>query len=121
LVRGDLATAGRLFNEVLGSHAKSAEAHFYAGYIAWKGGDTADAREAFRLAVAALAARPPAAGIPGEGDTKSGSTPMHAERLRCNQLAALTGDLRGADVGGEMTVRYRTLDGLLINARHRKR
>jgi enediyne biosynthesis protein E4 len=121
LVRGDLVTAGRYFNEVLGSHAKSAEAHFYAGYIAWKGGDTAGAREAFRLAVAASAARPPAAGVPGEGDTKSGSTPMHAERLRCNQLAALTDGLRGADVGREMTVRYHTLDGLLINARHRKR
>jgi hypothetical protein len=46
---------------------------------------------------------------------------MRAKRLRCGQLEALTDGLRGADVGREMTVRYRTLDGLLIKARQRTR
>jgi Tfp pilus assembly protein PilF len=119
LVRGHLVTAGRYFSEVLGSHAKSAEAHFYAGYIAWKSGDTAGAREAFRLAASTDPLT--ATAVLGEGDTKSGSTPMRAKRLRCGQLEALTDGLRGADVGREMTVRYRTLDGLLIKARQRTR
>ena len=119
LVRGDLATASRYFNEVLGSHANSAEAHFYAGYIAWKRGDRAGALTAIRLA--ASTAPLVAAAIPGEGDTKSGSAPMRADRLRCGQLDAMTGGLRGADVGREMPVRYRTLDSLLISARQRAR
>jgi tetratricopeptide (TPR) repeat protein len=115
LIRGNLATATRYFNEVLGSHAKSAEAHFYAGYIAWKSGDMAAARAAFRLA--ASAPPPATAGVPGEGDTRSGSSPMRAEQLRCNQFAALTAGLANADIRRELTVRYRKLDGLLINAR----
>jgi len=119
LIRGDLAAASRHFNEVLGSHARSPEAHFYAGYIAWKNGDKAGSQSEFRLAAATAPLSVTA--VPGEGDTKSGSAPMRAQRLRCGQLEALTDGLRGTGGSTEMTARYSTLDGLLINARKRPR
>ncbi|HVS60977.1 MAG TPA: FG-GAP-like repeat-containing protein [Gemmatimonadaceae bacterium] len=120
LVRGDLVTAGRYFNEVLGSHAKSAEARFYVGYIALKGADTVRAQTEFSRATSATAP-PPAAGVPGEGDTKHGAAPLTQRTERCDQLRALATAPRAASPVVEMFHRYRRLDSFLSVARSRFR
>jgi tetratricopeptide (TPR) repeat protein len=121
LLRGDLTSARRYFATVLATHAASAPAHFYAGYIAWREGDAARAREAFRQAVAAPAA--PVAGVRGEGDTRSGSAPLRAGGggARCGQLRAIAERPRAADLERDMASRYRELDRLLAAARKRAR
>ena len=120
LIRGDLVSAGRYFNDVLGSHAKSAEARFYVGYIALKGADTARAQTEFSRATSATAP-PPAAGLPGEGDTKLGAAPLMQRTDRCDQLRALATAPRAASPAVEMFHHYRRLDSLLSVARSRFR
>jgi Flp pilus assembly protein TadD len=118
LMRGDLASARRYFATVLATHAGSALAHFYAGYIAWKNDDTAVALEDFRQATpASPAARP--ARVPGEGDTKRGTTPLATGESRCNQLRALAERPRGTDPERDMARRYRELDDVLSAMRRR--
>lgn len=118
LLRGDLASAKRYFATVLATHSGSAPAHFYSGYVAWKGNDMVVAREAFRRAIAPPAA-PPAAGLPGEGDTKRGITPLRTDGDRCSQLRALSEQPRADDPARAMANRYRELDRLLSQARRR--
>jgi tetratricopeptide (TPR) repeat protein len=120
LVRNDRVEAGRYFNEVLGSHAKSAEARFYVGYIALKGADTVRAQTEFSRATSATAP-PPAAGLPGEGDTKHGAAPLMQRTERCDQLRTLATAPRTASPTVEMLRRYRRLDSLLSVARSRIR
>jgi tetratricopeptide (TPR) repeat protein len=130
LVRGDTAAARRYFETVMATHATSVPAHFYSGYLAWRSGNSALAQQEFARAVAAMSARPPAAGmagvagvagVAGEGDTKRGAVPMRAEAGRCDQLRMLSEDLPAADPAREMADRYRRLDGLLTTGRRRVR
>jgi len=122
LMRGDLPSARRYFATVLATHAESPQAHFYAGYIAWTEKDLPRAREAFRRATASSANAPvPAAAVPGEGDTKRGSTPLRNDGGRCNQLRALAERPRVRGVDEEMPDRYREVDALLLLARRRAR
>jgi hypothetical protein len=105
---------------VLGSHAKSAEARFYVGYIALKRADTVRAQTEFNRATSPTAP-PPAAGVPGEGDTKHGAAPLAQRTERCDQLRALATAPRAASPAVEMFHRYRRLDSLLSVARSRRR
>jgi tetratricopeptide (TPR) repeat protein len=115
LLRGDLASARRHIGTVLGTHAESVPAHFYAGYIAWKQGDIARARAEFQLAVSAPESQAPG-GVLGEGDTKPGTAPLRTGGERCNQLRAIAEHPRAADPERDMPNRYRELDRLLAAA-----
>jgi tetratricopeptide (TPR) repeat protein len=120
LLRGDLASARRHIATVLGTHAESVPAHFYAGYIAWKQGNTARARAEFQQAVSAPESHAPG-GVLGEGDTKQGSAPLSASGERCNQLRAISEHPRAADPERDMPNSYRELDRLLAAARTKTR
>jgi tetratricopeptide (TPR) repeat protein len=119
LVRGDLQRARQLFQTVLATHAASAPAHFYVGYLAMKTGDEASAaREFARAQELPLAAA--VAGATSEGDTKTGA-PMRAERQACDALRALSEERTIGDARAAMRERYRRLDSLLAAARARVR
>lgn len=121
LLRDDLVTARRYFESVLGSHLKSAPAHFYVGYLAWTTADTTEARRAFALSLADAKSGTAVSAVPSEGDTRSGTNPMVAVRERCNHLEALWSGLGQGVPAGEMTTRYRRLDSLRIAARRKPR
>lgn len=73
LIRGQEEAAAADFKAVTTSNFKSTEAYFLGGYIAWKNGDQAKARDLFLTAV--KYAKPevnPAQKVEGEGDTKKG-------------------------------------------------
>ncbi len=116
LMRGDVVAARRYLETVLATNATSAPAHFYLGYLAWKGGDERAAESRYGQAVTSVSKRPPSAGVAGEGDTKQGS--LHAFRARCDELRALSefpaGDAR------EMTSRYTRVDSLMTVAGTRR-
>ena len=121
LLRGDLAGAKRDLAAVLATHASNPLARFYAGYLEWKHGDAALAREQFARAVAAAKSTAPAAPAPGEGDTKRGSTALVAVQQRCGELRAPADRLAAADPARDMVTRYRALNAVLANARSRAR
>ena len=119
LVRGDAARARRQFETVLATHASSAPAHFYLGYLAHKRGDVAGAAREFALAQA----NPVAAAVAGatnEGDTKGG-TPMRARLPHCDGLRQLAEERAPGDARAAMREKYRRLDNLLTGARTRLR
>ncbi len=121
LVRGDLAAARQHFATVLATHAASAPAHFYSGYVAWKEHNEALAREEFRRAVSAPT---PVVAVPGvavEGDTKRGGSVVAPPKAHCDQLRALAERPPEADRERDLGRRYRELDGLLSAARRRTR
>jgi hypothetical protein len=73
LIRGQLDAAAADFKAVTTSNFKSTDAYFLGGYIAWKKGDSAKARDLFLTAV--KYAKPPDTTpqkVEGEGDTKHG-------------------------------------------------
>lgn len=120
LLQGQLETARSYLDSVIGSNYSSVEAHFYLGYIAWQAGTTTDAEE--RLTEAAGHARPsgPSAGVPGEGDTRSGEGPMVTSLAACRPTRAPVEELRSLDDGdvrrraGQI---YRDFDELLKQVR----
>jgi tetratricopeptide (TPR) repeat protein len=121
LMRGDLASARRYFGTVLRTHDGNAPARFYMGYIALKGADTVRARTDFLRATSA-SAPPPAAGVPGEGDTKKNGAASPAQRTeRCDELGAIASSQPTASPADEMFRRYRRVDSLLSVARSRFR
>lgn len=120
LMRRDVAAARRHFTTVLATNASSAPALFYLGYVAMAAGDTAGASSYFARSVEAAAARPPVAGVAGEGDTKGGAS-LQTLRSRCDELRALSEDPRGANAERESSSRYRRLDSLMAVARARAR
>lgn len=116
LIRGDTAGAARYFRQVLGSHRTSPAARFYTGYLAWMRGDLATARSHYQGATAAAdSAPPPAAAVPGEGDTRGGG-PLTSLPSRCDQFRQLHASL-SSEPG--MAERYRRLDRLLQTTRRR--
>lgn len=116
LMRGELPQARQLFETVLATHAGSAPAHFYLGYLAQKAGDEAmAAREYARAQSLPIAAA--VAGATNEGDTKS-RAPMHAQRPHCDALRALSEERASGDPPA-MHEQYRRLDSLLAAGRTR--
>lgn len=124
LVRGDLVKASQLFETVLSTHASSAPAHFYAGYLALKRGDEAAAAREFARAQA-LPVAAAVAGATNEGDTKGDAAPVRVPAQHCDALRVLTEER--VNIGGQpdarvaMRERYRRLDSLLARARARVR
>jgi tetratricopeptide (TPR) repeat protein len=121
LIQGNAAVATSWFEAVLGSHIRSAPAHFYLGYLAWTRADTASARRRFAQALADTKAGTAVSAVPSEGDTRGGTNPMVVVRQRCAQLAAIPAELWHGDPDSEMVARYRRLDSLLVSARRRPR
>lgn len=119
LVRGDLEQARRLVEMVLATHAASAPAHFYLGYLALKRGDPATAAHEFARAQA-LPVAAAVAGASNEGDTRSG-VPMRARSQRCGALRSLSEERAPGGPQPAMRDAYRRLDSLLIAARSRAR
>ena len=115
MIRGDATAAKGYFEDVLGSHRNSSAALFYVGYLAWKAGDTGQARSAWDAAVKAAGSAPPPAGVPGEGDTRGGR-PMTTRPTSCGQFHQLIDRL---DQPPAMEARYSQLDSLLRTARRR--
>jgi tetratricopeptide (TPR) repeat protein len=76
LLRGDAATADRLLADAAVLNAKSVEARWWRGWIAWRAGEPG--RAAALLAEARAAAPPLKEAVAGEGETKSG-LPMTAD------------------------------------------
>jgi tetratricopeptide (TPR) repeat protein len=117
LVRGDLTRARQLFETVLTTHAASAPAHFYVGYVAMKAGDEQAALREFtraqQLPVAAAVA-----GATNEGDTKAG-LPMRAQWEHCDELRALSEVRADGEPQRAMRERYQRLDSLLAAGRAR--
>ena len=70
LLKGDLEQARSYFLAASRTNFKSVEAHYLAGYIAWRKGERAGALSALQKAVILSQAERPPAGVPGEGDTK---------------------------------------------------
>jgi tetratricopeptide (TPR) repeat protein len=115
MIRGDAPAAKGYFQDVLGSHRSSSAALFYVGYLAWKAGDSGQARSAWDAAVQAAGSAPPPAGVPGEGDTRGGK-PMTNRPTSCSQFHQLIDHL---DQPPAMEGRYARLDSLLRAARRR--
>lgn len=115
LVRGDLARARQYVRTVLATHATSAPAHFYNGYLALKQGDATSAEQEFEqsraLPIAAVVA-----GATNEGDTKTGAA-LRQTSQRCAALRRLSEERSK----GTMRDAYRRLDSLLTTARARVR
>jgi hypothetical protein len=131
LVGGDIGRAGELFGAVLGSNPESIDAHFHAGYVAWKAGNRAAAVAHYRAAVGA--AQPAGAGgsggaaasggpVVGEGDTRQGAAPMVAAEVTCQLFQPHLDALRdpAAEPEMEMELRYRELDTMLERLRLRQ-
>ncbi|MEK6611656.1 MAG: FG-GAP-like repeat-containing protein [Gemmatimonadota bacterium] len=115
LVRGNLAQAQRLIETVLSTHAESAPAHFYGGYLALRHGDAASAAREFARAQA-LPVAAAVAGATNEGDTKTGEA-MRARSQRCGALRTLSEERASTDAQRSMRNSYRRLDSLLTAAR----
>jgi hypothetical protein len=117
LMRVDADAARRFFETVLATDAANGPAHFYAGYIASKSNNAAVAREEFRRAAPTAGAS--VAAVPGEGDTKRGSTPLDSDEGRCGELRAPSRGIQPTDDEREMAKRYAALGRLLRSARER--
>lgn len=72
LLKGEEKVAKDYFQSVVGSDIKSVEAYFLLGYIEWKNGYSAKAREMFNKAVTFSAPEKTVQGTLSEGDTKDG-------------------------------------------------
>jgi tetratricopeptide (TPR) repeat protein len=117
LMRVDAEAARRFFETVLATDAANGPAHFYAGYIAWKSNNAMVARQEFRRAAPTAGAS--MAAVPGEGDTKRGSTPLDSDEGRCGELRAPSRGIQPTDDEREMAKRYAALGRLLRSARER--
>jgi tetratricopeptide (TPR) repeat protein len=85
LLEGNERRAREHLSAVVGTNSRSAATHFLLGYMAWADGQGREA--AMRLREAARAARPAeaVAGVPGEGDTRSG-VPLAGHASPCPSL-----------------------------------
>ena len=122
LLRGEVAKALDYFETVIGSNDSSVDAHFFKGYMAWKGGETQRAHDSFARAVSLARPAEPADGMSREGDTRAGSSPLVASSSRCRGLRAHTDDLRTVEdstAAGEAESSYRRLDGYLDEVRRK--
>jgi tetratricopeptide (TPR) repeat protein len=121
LVRGAMDEATAYFDAVIGSNYSSVEAHYYKGYIAWSSGSRAEALDLLTDAIELAQPAAPSAATPGEGDTRSGLTPMVTASQRCAALRAHADALASwnADARPDVDRAYGPFDTLLRGARAR--
>jgi tetratricopeptide (TPR) repeat protein len=122
LLSGDLSSARAYFDAVIGSNESSVDAHFYRGYMEWKGGDTQRGRESFVRAVSLARPAEPADGMSREGDTRAGSAPLVVSTSICRGLRAHTDDLGSVEPSAaeaEAEQSYRRLDRYLDEVRRK--
>jgi len=119
LLRGDLKQARRDFDAVVGSNYTSVAAHVYLAYIAWKTGAADEAAAVLAAAAGHARAAGPAEGVPGEGDTRTGRSPLVTSSAGCRPMRVPTADLaRPADeVARKADSLFRALDALLRDVR----
>ena len=121
LLRGDRVSARRYFSAVLKTDASNPSAHFYNGYLAFADGDVTQARAELRRAAGpAASALARATAVPGEGDTKSGKTPLRRDGERCTQLRSLMQRAIATSRTSNTVSPYGELDSLLSSARRRR-
>ena len=120
LLRNDSAAARKHFQTVLSTHANSGPARFYMGFLEWKAGNLARAREEFAKGSSAAVTREAVAGVANEGDTKRGAVAAVA-RGRCTDLRSLSEAREKVEGDAGMIARYRSLDSLLTIAAARAR
>ncbi len=100
LVKGEFENARAYFDQVIASNHTSVPAHVLRGYIAWNDRKIDEALAFFGRAVHLDRPQAPIGGVPGEGDTKTGSAPLVAEQQDCWGLESVTRDLdRVTDAG----------------------
>jgi enediyne biosynthesis protein E4 len=97
LIRNQPADATRYFDAVIGSHARSVEAHLLKGYLAWKQAQAGPAAALFRTAVTLAQSTQTIPHRSGEGDTKRGLAPAVAPTSRCRMFEAQLDSLSGVD------------------------
>jgi tetratricopeptide (TPR) repeat protein len=119
LVEGAMGEATGYFDAVIGSNYSSVEAHYYKGYIAWSSGSRAEALELLTDAIDLARPTAPSAATPGEGDTRSGLTPMVSESQRCAMLRAHADALASwnAETEPDVDRAYDSFDMLLRDVR----
>jgi tetratricopeptide (TPR) repeat protein len=113
LIRNQPADATRYFDAVIGSHARSVEAHLLKGYLAWKQAQAGPAAALFRTAVSLAQSTQTIPHRSGEGDTKRGLTPAVAPTSRCRMFEPQLDSLSGVDsalASTRMNDIYRQLD-----------
>ncbi len=122
LLRGEIPKALGYFDAVLGSNESNADAHFFRGYIEWKGGEIQRGSESFARAVNLARPVEPADGMSREGDTRAGSSPLVVSPSICPGLRAHTDDLRSvepSEAEAEAEPSYRRLDRFLVDVRRK--
>ncbi len=122
LARGNLTDALSYFDAVTGSNYTSVDAHFLKGYIAWKRRDQETASALLAQALQYAHPDEPIGEVPGEGDTKAGSSPMLSTARNCRTFETQVDDLPkldDANLPREVNQRYRRLDAVLAQARSR--
>ncbi|NGP77517.1 tetratricopeptide repeat protein [Balneolaceae bacterium YR4-1] len=87
LIRGDIETSERLLKDVTSSNFRSMEAYYLLGYLAWKRGNLKQAQQQFGQAVSIHSQSESAPSNIGEGETKSGNSPMISDSFRCGLLS----------------------------------
>ncbi len=115
LVRGDREEATFFFDAVIGSNYKSVAAYALNGYLAWQQGDDAGATALMTQAVEATQGKAPPAGVLGEGDTKTGTTPIVTGASDCLLFASFIEAVHNPSASPEAL--YRQLDVLLKQVR----
>ncbi len=121
LIRGQLDAAASDFEAVTASNYKSAEAYFLGGFIAWKKGNLAKARDLFSKAVKYSKPEDASPGkVMGEGDTKHGKgfgTVTSKSVLR--QFMTALPDVEPASVDQALQKNYRSLEAFLAELKRR--
>lgn len=106
--------AADYFAAVLGTNAGSGPAHYYAGYLAWKGGDERTAHGHYERA---LDSTPPPSKGSNEGDTKNAPPPTPLQDPTCPAFQMHLVTVGGPAGRDTMEASYRQLDELIARLR----
>ncbi len=106
IVLDSLTLARRHFEDVLLTNERSVAAHYFSGFIHWTADDRGRALSSFEAAIAAATPLQDTTGVPGEGDTKQGITPLVAESNYCRGFEQQYENLESA-THDDMAARYR--------------
>lgn len=119
LLQGDLERARGYFDAVVGSNYTSVPAYTYKAYVAWKQGAVKEAEALFGVARQHAQHDAPPAGVAGEGDTRTGRTPMVRAATACRPMRVRTADLTRTPEAGAVSADsvFRAIDAILRDAR----
>ncbi len=120
LIKGSLGEAQGYLEAVLGTNARSVEAQFLSGYIAWKQGSPAEAGALFGLAAQYSQSTDSTQDELGEGATKSGQPLTVSRRSDCRIFQQYMGNLAQLQppIPADLVAhRYQELDALLERIR----